>query len=77
MAAVTASKQYFEATVSSYKNGLGSLTDAYLAEADYHDNRIKAVKIENSIYASLAEIYYYTGLATVKEVRTLDKKYLK
>lgn len=73
--AVEASKKYFEAAMASYRNGLGSLTDAHLAEADYFDNRIRLINTESSIFISLAEIYYYSGIANVEHVQSLQKKY--
>jgi outer membrane protein len=75
--AVQASKKYFDATITSYKNGMGSLTDAYLAEADYHDNRLRLVNTQSNIFSSLAEIYYYSGLANFKYIKKLQKKYLR
>ena len=75
--AVQASKKYFDATVTSYKNGMGSLTDAYLAEADYHDYRLRRVNTESHIFSALAEIYYYSGIANFKYIKKLQKKYLK
>jgi len=75
--AVKASKKYFEAATESYKNGLGSLTDAYLAEADYHDNRLRLIAVETNIFSSLAEIYYYSGLSDIKHVQNLQKKYFR
>ncbi len=56
---------------------MGSLTDAYLAEADYHDYRLRLINTESNIFRSLAEIYYYSGLANFKYVKKLQKKYLK
>ncbi len=77
MVAVQAAKKYFDATITSYRNGMGSLTDAYLAEADYHDYRLRLINTESNIFRSLAEIYYYSGLANFKYVKKLQKKYLK
>ena len=75
--AVEASKKYFDATITSFKNGLGSLTDAYLAEADYQDSRLKLVNTQSNIFNSLAEIYYYSGIANFRYIAKLQKKYLK
>ena len=75
--AVQASKKYFEAAIASYRNGLGSLTDAYLAEADYYDNRLSLVNSESSVFSSLAEVYYYSGKADFQQVKELQKRYFK
>jgi outer membrane protein len=74
--AVLASKKYFEAATASYKNGLGSLTDAYLAEASYHDNRLKLINTEANLFNALAEIYYYSGEVSNTKIQELEKKYL-
>lgn len=75
--AVEASKKYFDAAMASYRNGVGSLTDAYLAEADYYDNRLRLIDAESSIFIALAEIYYYSGIADLKDVKNLQKKYFR
>lgn len=75
--AVEASKKYFEAATISYTNGLGSLTDAYLAEADYHDNRLRLIDTKANIFSSLAEIYYYCGISSYPQVNKLQKKYFR
>ena len=75
--AVKASRKYFEAATESYRSGLGSLTDAYLAEADYHDNRLRLNRAEADIFRSLAEIFYYSGISDYKHVKELQKKYFK
>jgi len=77
MIAVQASKKYFDAATVSYQNGLGSLTDAYLAEADYHDNRLRSIKAQTALFTALAEIYYYSGIADIKHIQTLQKKYFR
>jgi len=75
--AVKASKQYFESTAESYKNGMQSLTDVYLAESDYYDNQLRLVNNEADVLSSVTEMYYYAGKANLKEVRTLQNKYFK
>lgn len=75
--AVQASKKYFDVAAESYRNGLGSLTDAYLAEADYHDNRLRLNNAESKIFNSLAEIYYYSGVSDYMQVKKLQNKYFK
>jgi outer membrane protein len=75
--AVKASRQYFKAASESYINGLGSLTDAYLAEADYQDNRLRLNNAESRIFNSLAEIYYLSGISDYHHVKKLQKKYFK
>ncbi len=74
-AAVRASKKYFDGMIQSYQSGAVSLTDAYLAEADYRDNQLKLIRSEADIFASLAEIYYYTGKTDYKNIRKLQKKF--
>jgi outer membrane protein len=75
--AVKASGKYFEAATESYRSGLGSLTDAYLAEADYHDNRLRLNNAESRIFNSLAEIYYLSGTSDYQHVKKLQKKFFK
>ena len=75
--AVQASRKYFDAATASYQNGLGSLTDAYLAEADYHDNRLRSIEAQTALFTALAEIYYYSGTADIHNIQTLQKKYFK
>ncbi len=77
ISAVEASKKYFDAAIDAYKNGMNSLTDAYLAEADYHDNRLRLVNAEANVFQALAEIYYYTGQTNYMQIKKLQKKYLK
>lgn len=75
--ATQASEQYFKAALESYRNGLGSLTDAYLAEADYHDNRLRLVTSETNLYVAMTELYYYSGMSGYKYIQELQKKYFK
>jgi outer membrane protein len=75
--AVSASKKYFDGTIQSYKNGVASLTDAYLAEADYRDNQLKLIQSEANIFTSLAELYYYIGRTDYKDIKKMQKKFLK
>lgn len=75
--AVEASKKYFEAADESYRNGLGSLTDAYLAEATYDDSRLRLVDAESMILSSLAEMYYYSGMSSSKDIEKLQKIYFR
>ena len=75
--AVNASKKYFEGALVSYRNGVASLTDAYLAEADYHDNQLRLIQSEADIFLSLAEIYYYGGKMGLKNIQEIQRKYFK
>jgi outer membrane protein len=75
--AVSASKKYFDGTIQSYKNGVASLTDAYLAEADYRDNQLKLIQSEANIFTSLAELYYYIGRTDYKDIKKMQEKFLK
>ncbi len=75
--AVEASKKYFEGASKSYVNGVSSLTDAYLAEAEYRDNQLRLVNTEADIFTSLIEAYYYSGQTDYKYVKELQRKYLK
>jgi len=76
-ASVNASKKYFEGALKSYQNGVVSLTDAYLAEADYRDNQLRLVHSEADIYLSLLEIYYYGGKVSLNDIQEIQKKYFK
>ena len=75
--AVQASKKYFEAASESYRSGLGSLTEAYLAEADYHDSRLRLNNVESNIFRSLVDIYYYSGESAPNNVKELQRKFFK
>ncbi len=75
--AVKASKKYFEGALASYKNGVANLTDAYLAEADYHDNQLRLVQSEADIFLSLVEIYYYGGKMDLVNIQKIQQKYFK
>ena len=74
--AVTASKKYFEGASQSYVSGVSSLTDAFLAEAEYRDNELRLVNTEADIFNSIIEAYYYTGETDYKHIKALQKKYL-
>jgi len=75
--ALNASKKYFQSMVQSYKNGVASLTDTYLAESDYRDSQLKLINIEADVYLSIAEVYYYAGLTSIKDIQRLEKRYFK
>jgi len=75
--AVEASKKYFEGAVDSYKNGMSSLTDTYLAESDYYDSRLRLVNSEGDVISSLVEMYYYGGKVNYKQIQKLQHKYFK
>jgi outer membrane protein len=75
--AVDASKKYFTGTLESYKSGMQSLTDVYLAESDYYDNQLRLVNTEADVISSIMEMYYYGGKANLKYVQTLQNKYFK
>jgi len=75
--AVDASKKYFEGTIESYKNGMQSLTDVYLAESDYYDNRLRLVNNESDVLSSIILMYYYGGRADFQHVHTLQQRYFK
>jgi outer membrane protein len=74
--AIDASRNYLEATMQSYEAGVGSLTDAYLAEAEYHDSQVRLINTNASIFSSLAEVYYYAGKATIDNVKKMQKKHI-
>ena len=76
-AAVKASRKYFEGAMDSYRSGVASLTDAYLAEADYRDNQLRLVQSEADIFLSLSEIYYYGGKMKLRDIREIQRKYFK
>ncbi len=75
--AVTASKKYLDGATQSYVSGVSSLTDAYLAEAEYRDNQLRLVNTEADILNSIIEANYYTGKTDYKYIKELQKKYLK
>ncbi len=74
--AVLASKKYFEGASQSYVSGVSSLTDAFLAEAEYRDNQLRLVNTEADILNSIIEAYYYTGETDYRQVKELQRKYL-
>ena len=73
---IKASKNYLQATMQSYEAGVGSLTDAYLAEAEYHDSQVRLINTNASIFVSLAEVYYYTGRADIKNIKKMQKMHI-
>ncbi|BAF71299.1 TolC family protein [Sulfurovum sp. NBC37-1] len=75
--AVAASKKYFEGTVESYKNGMQSLTDVYLAESDYYDNQLRLINNESDLILSVVGMYYYIGKSDLKYVGQVQNKYFK
>ncbi len=75
--AVEASKKYFKGTIESYKTGMQSLTDVYLAESDYYDNQLRLVNNEADVLSSIMEMYYYGGKANLKHIQKLQNKYFK
>jgi outer membrane protein len=75
--AVDASKKYFEGASISYQNGILSLTDAYLAEADYRDNQLRLINDKASVFSSLVEIYYYIGRTNYVGVKKLQEKFFR
>jgi len=75
--AVEASRKYFKGTMDSYKSGMQSLTDVYLAESDYYDNQLKLVNTEADVLSSLMQMYYFGGKASVKDVQKVQNKYFK
>ena len=77
LSAVDASKKYFEGATKSYQSGVSSLTDAYIAEADYRDAQLRVVNTEADILSSLAEVYYYNGHTDYKSIKRLQDKYLR
>ncbi len=74
--AIEASRNYLQATMQSYEAGVGSLTDAYLAEAEYHDSQVRLINTNTAIFISLAEVYYYTGKSSIKHIKTMQKKHI-
>lgn len=75
--AVDASEKYFEGATQSYVSGVSSLTDAYLAEAEYRDNQLRLINTKADIFTSIVEAYYYSGKTDYKYIKELQKKYLK
>lgn len=75
-AAAAASKKYFEGMLKSYQGGVASLTDAYLAEAEYRDSLLRLVNRKADTYLSLVAVYYYIGKANIRNIRDLQRKYL-
>jgi outer membrane protein TolC len=75
--ATEASKKYFDGIAIAYSNGLASLTDAYLAEADYRDNELKLINSEADIVLSLTDIYYYSGKTSSRDIKELQQKFFK
>lgn len=75
--AVDASKKYLDGAVTNYKSGMLSLTDTYLAEADYRDNQLRLANDKASLFSSLVEIYYYIGRSNYEGVKKLQKKFFR
>jgi len=75
--AVEASKKYFDGTIESYKSGMQSLTDVYLAESDYYDNQLRLINNEADVLSSISEMYYYSGRASIKHIQTLQNRYFR
>ena len=75
--AVNASKKYFEGAIINYQSGMQSLTDTYLAEADYRDNQLRLINDKAAVFASLVEIYYFIGKSNYTGVKKLQKKFLR
>lgn len=73
--AVMASKKFLDSSILNYQNGTLSLTDVYLAEIDYHDNELRMIENQATIFTSLLEINYYIGRSNYKGVQTLQKKF--
>ncbi len=74
--AIEASKKYLDAAILSYQSGLGSLTDAYIAESEFYDSKLRLTGTKTSIFISVAEIYYYSGMTDYRFIREMQKKYL-
>lgn len=75
--AVTASRKYFEGAAQSYASGVSSLTDAYLAEADYRDNQLRLVYTEADIFNSIMDGYYFIGETKYREIKKMQQKFFK
>ncbi len=75
--AVDASHKYFKGAMDAYKNGMQSLTEVYLAESDYHDNKLRLVNSEADLTASLVEAYYYSGKINIKQIRNMQRNFFK
>ncbi len=76
-AAEKATKIYFESAKSAYVQGLQSLTDAYLAEADYYDAQVSRINTGADILKSILNIYYVIGKADYKSIAQFEKRYLR
>jgi len=77
LSAEKAAKVYFQSAKSAYKQGLQSLTDAYLAEADYYDARVNRINTGADILKSIVNIYYVIGKTSYKDIARFEKLYLK
>lgn len=72
-----ATKIYFESAKSAYVQGLQSLTDAYLAEADYYDAQVSRINTGADILKTILNIYYTVGKADYKSISRFEKRYLR
>jgi len=75
-AAKTSAKIYFKTAQSAYKQGIQSLTDAYLAEADYYDAQVQVINSSAELLSSILNIYYVTGDANCKKIEEFERSFL-
>jgi len=74
--AQTAAKIYFKTARNAYEQGVQSLTDAYLAEADYYDAQVQVINSAAELLNAILNIYYVTGSATCNKIEEFEKNYL-
>jgi len=77
LSAEKAARVYFKSAKSAYKQGIKSLTDAYLAEADYYDAQVNRINTGADILKSIVNIYYVIGKTSYKDINRFEKLYLK
>lgn len=74
--AQNAAETYYQTARNAYKQGVQSLTDAYLAEADYYDSQVQVINSAADLLNTILNIYYITGNATCKKIEEFEKNYL-
>jgi len=69
-------KTYFESMKNAYKQGLQSLTDAYIAEADYYNSIVERINSAADLLKAILNIYYIIGKADYKTIAKFEKSFL-
>jgi len=77
LSAEKAARVYFKSAKTAYKQGIKSLTDAYLAEADYYDAQVNRINTGADILKSIVNIYYVIGKINYRDIDRFEKLYLK